>query len=149
MTAKGKDHSDSKDDRRLRTVLEYIGPEFVEDGARRIRPADLAELADQLDDVRELFESSTTLQRFDKDARRMISLIEDFQAGSYREAPYWTVCLVAFALRYAIKPVDIIPDSLPVIGQLDDAMVMAHCVTLARKELHAYGVWKLASELED
>ena len=139
----------SDDDRRLRTVLEYIGPEFVEDGARRIRPEDVDVLAAELDQVRALFDESTTLQRFSREARLMISLIDDFHTGRYLQAPYFSVALVAFALGYAIKPVDIIPDSLPIIGQLDDAMVMAHCSTLVREELQAYKIWKLATELDD
>ncbi len=59
---------------------------------------------------------------------------------------YWSVALVVFALAYILKPIDIIPDSLPVIGQLDDAVVLSNCLAMLKKDLHAYRVWSMARD---
>jgi len=62
--------------------------------------------------------------------------------------PYWSLAVATFGLLYVLKPIDIIPDSLPVIGQLDDVLVMSQCVAIVDHDLRAYRLWKLASELE-
>ena len=75
----------------------------------------------------------------------MISLIEDYDDGRYRAIPFVSLARVVFTLQYVLKPIDIIPDSLPVIGELDDALVVAHCLALVRQDLRAYGVWRLSA----
>jgi uncharacterized membrane protein YkvA (DUF1232 family) len=44
-------------------------------------------------------------------------------------AKWWTVCVVA----YALSPVDLIPDFIPVIGYLDDVIIVPLGIMLALK----------------
>ena len=57
----------------------------------------------------------------------MTSLVADFWAGTYRQVPYRAIGVMVFALSYIVAPVDIVPDSLPIIGEVDDALVVAVC----------------------
>jgi uncharacterized membrane protein YkvA (DUF1232 family) len=49
---------------------------------------------------------------------------------------------VAFGLLYVINPFDIIPDVLPVVGAVDDAMVIGALLILVEQDLKKYRAWK-------
>jgi len=132
---------------RIESLLEMIGPEFIEDGARRMTRGEIAEVALHADEIERKLRASPTFDRFRKDWPYLISLVQDHYTGTYLEGTYWTVSVAAFALRYVLKPIDIIPDSLPVVGVLDDALVLSHSLLLIRTELQRYRIWKLAREV--
>lgn len=50
--------------------------------------------------------------------------VEDFAEGAYKELPYYAVAQAVFALMYAHKKVDIIPDLIPNLGRADDSSVV-------------------------
>jgi len=134
------------DEERFKTVLERIGPEFIRESAERIGVLDFESLVAQLDQVEEQFETGDALRRFKKQSELLVGLLRDYHAGDYRTVSYWTLSVIVFALGYVLKPIDIIPDSLPVIGQLDDALVVSHCLAMLEKDLHAYEVWSMARD---
>jgi uncharacterized membrane protein YkvA (DUF1232 family) len=134
-------------EKRLQTVLERIGPEFIEHGARRMTRADLDDVVARRPEVDEQLEEGGALERDKRHIRQMAELLADYRSGAYTGAPYWTIAIAVFALQYVVKPVDIIPDILPVVGQLDDAMVVSHASAMIQSELKAYSVWKLAAEV--
>jgi uncharacterized membrane protein YkvA (DUF1232 family) len=45
-------------------------------------------------------------------------------------------------LLYVFNPFDLMPDLLPLIGQLDDVAVMSACLMLVEQDLVKYRVWK-------
>ena len=49
---------------------------------------------------------------------------EDFAEGAYKELPYYAVAQAVFALSYAHRKADIIPDTLPNLGRADDSSVV-------------------------
>ena len=50
--------------------------------------------------------------------------VEDFAEGAYKELPFVAVAQAVFALMYAHKKMDIIPDPLPTYGRADDSSVV-------------------------
>jgi uncharacterized membrane protein YkvA (DUF1232 family) len=62
----------------------------------------------------------------------------------YRQIPYTIIAAAVFALLYVFNPFDLIPDVLPVIGQLDDVAVMSASLMLVEQDLLKYKVWKEA-----
>jgi uncharacterized membrane protein YkvA (DUF1232 family) len=50
--------------------------------------------------------------------------VEDFAEGAYKDLPYFAVAQAVFALTYAHKKVDVIPDLIPNLGRADDSSVV-------------------------
>jgi uncharacterized membrane protein YkvA (DUF1232 family) len=50
--------------------------------------------------------------------------VEDFAEGAYKDLPYFAFAEAVFALTYAHKKVDVIPDLLPALGRADDSSVV-------------------------
>jgi uncharacterized membrane protein YkvA (DUF1232 family) len=49
---------------------------------------------------------------------------EDFAEGAYKDLPYCAFAQAIFALTYAHKKVDVIPDMVPALGRADDSSVV-------------------------
>ena len=104
--------------------------------------SDVEKVIDKEKKIQEKFENKGKLKRFADDAMILISLIKDYATGNYREIPWNIIASVGAALLYVLSPIDLIPDFLPMVGYLDDAAVIAFCLSLIEKDLAAYKVWK-------
>ena len=47
--------------------------------------------------------------------------------------PWYAKALMALTIGYAISPIDLIPDFIPVIGQIDDLIIVPAGISLAVK----------------
>lgn len=139
----------SQGEQRLKTVIEQIGPEFLEESAKRVRRPDVEDVADRSGEILAKFTAGGALGRYKKDAKIVLALLRDYRDGRYASVSYWSLAVMTFTLQYVLKPIDIIPDNLPVIGQLDDAVVFSHCMVMVKKDLREYKVWRMASEVDD
>lgn len=72
----------------------------------------------------------------------MFKLVTSYVKGEYTDIPKGKLALIVSAMIYVVSPIDIIPDTLPVIGWLDDVGVVAACVKLAGAELDKYLLWR-------
>lgn len=77
-----------------------------------------------------------------KDVPVLVSLTKDFVRGEYTTIPVRSVASVIGALLYWINPFDLIPDAIPVIGQLDDVLVFSLAIRMIHADLEAYKQWK-------
>lgn len=50
-----------------------------------------------------------------------------------RRTPLFSKILLYLAIAYFLSPIDVIPDFLPIIGQLDDIIIVPFLVLLAVK----------------
>ena len=116
--------------------------EFVREGAAKMTHADFARVIERSDDIRRKFEQKRRLTQFLGDAELLMALVGDYWHGRYREIPYGTIAAIVFALFYVLSPVDVVPDFLPVIGYIDDATVVAVCLTMIKRDLRAYEAWR-------
>jgi uncharacterized membrane protein YkvA (DUF1232 family) len=71
-----------------------------------------------------------------------IACLRDHDAGECPQIPYYTISLLAAGLAYLGDELDLVPDFLPHIGTLDDALVMAMACRLADEGLRRYCTWK-------
>lgn len=52
-------------------------------------------------------------------------------AGRHPQTPWFAKALGAFVVAYALSPIDLIPDFIPVLGYLDDAILLPALIWLA------------------
>ena len=68
----------------------------------------------------------------------LANAVEDFAEGAYKELPYIAIAEAVFALMYAHKRVDIIPDSVPNLGRADDSSIVRAVLIQYQKSLSRY-----------
>lgn len=84
----------------------------------------------------------SALSKIWNDIKLMMGLIKDYTIGDYKDVPWDTIAAIAGAIVYFISPIDIIPDFLPVVGYLDDAVVIKLALDFANSDLQQYKKWK-------
>lgn len=125
-------------------MLKKPDEEYVREGAEKITDADIENVADHAEEIRQQFRARGPLKRFVEDGRMLTSLVKDWRTGVYRGALKWTIAAAVFALIYVINPFDIVPDVIPFFGAVDDASVIAACLILIERDLHTYREWKIS-----
>jgi uncharacterized membrane protein YkvA (DUF1232 family) len=71
------------------------------------------------------------LRAFGKSIMREIKIYQ--RALRHERTPWPAKALLWLAVTYALSPVDIIPDFIPVLGQIDDLVLVPALVMLALK----------------
>ncbi|MEC9444806.1 MAG: DUF1232 domain-containing protein, partial [Pseudomonadota bacterium] len=86
------------------------------------------------DKLKEKLEDNSYLEPFSDDLMLFMSLIKDYYKGDYRKIPFRTISAGVVGAIYTLNPIDLIPDSIPFIGYIDDALVLKFCLKQARKD---------------
>jgi uncharacterized membrane protein YkvA (DUF1232 family) len=72
----------------------------------------------------------------------MIRLVRAYHAGTYRQISWRSFLIIIGALLYLVSPLDVIPDWIPVLGYVDDALVIALALKSVRDDLDAFMEWE-------
>jgi len=71
------------------------------------------------------------LKRKAKRLKRQIWAI--YLAWKDPATPFLAKAVIAVAIAYAVSPIDLIPDFIPILGQLDDLLILPALIALALK----------------
>jgi uncharacterized membrane protein YkvA (DUF1232 family) len=82
------------------------------------------------------------LTRLFQDLRLLIPLIKDYWQGTYREVSVKSIVIFVVTLAYIISPIDLIPDYIIGLGQIDDAVILGLSLYFLEKDLSKYKEWK-------
>lgn len=74
---------------------------------------------------------------------KMYYMVRSWLRKEYTGVPVGTIVSILGALLYFLSPVDLVPDFLPGIGYLDDAVVISVCLTLVKGDIDRYMEWKV------
>ena len=119
-----------------------IDEEFVKEGAKKMTDKDVEKVVDKSEEIKKKFTAYGPLKRFIDDAKLLLAMVKDYWRKSYGQTPFGVIGAIVFTLIYVFNPFDLVPDVLPVIGQVDDASVFAACLMLIERDLRKYKKWK-------
>ena len=125
-----------------KTVTEKQAQAEIEKRAKKVSEADVKRILDKRDEIEQKFSGSGVLGRFIADVKILFSMIGDYWDGSYRDIPWTTIASAVAGLAYVFSPIDLIPDFIPVIGVVDDALVMGLVLAAIDSDLQGYVAWK-------
>ena len=80
--------------------------------------------------------------RLFQDLKLLIPLVVDYFKGTYRDVSVKSIVIFAIALAYIISPIDLIPDYIIGLGQIDDAAILGLSLYYLEKDLGKYKEWK-------
>jgi uncharacterized membrane protein YkvA (DUF1232 family) len=72
----------------------------------------------------------------------LIPLIKDYWKGTYRDISAKSIVIFVVALAYIISPIDLIPDYIIGLGQIDDAVILGLSLYFLEKDFRKYKEWK-------
>lgn len=72
----------------------------------------------------------------------LVSLIYSYIKKEYTEIPTASLISIIVAFIYLVNPFDLVMDSIPVVGLLDDAAVIGFVVKSIHDDLEVYKKWK-------
>ena len=72
----------------------------------------------------------------------MIRLLRAYHQGEYRDVSPPNLLVVVAAMIYFVSPFDVIPDSVPILGHIDDAMVVRLALESVRADLDTFMAWE-------
>lgn len=80
--------------------------------------------------------------KFSNDIQLIIDMVQDYCEGNYREIPMGSILMTLASLVYFVTPLDAIPDTVLVVGWLDDAAVLKMLFGTLKNDVKRYSEWK-------
>jgi uncharacterized membrane protein YkvA (DUF1232 family) len=68
--------------------------------------------------------------------------VRAWREGEYRNVPWKSIILAVMGLFYFLDPIDIIPAFIPVIGYLDDGVVLTFVAKAIHSDLEKFREWE-------
>ena len=129
-------------EKKINSILQGINKDFIKKNSTKVKKKDFEKVIKLANSILEKAERIPIIGRYISVIKTMISLVRDYHSGNYTNIPYWSISSIVFALLYFFSPIDLIPDQIPVVGYLDDALVLELCISLVENDLDDYKKFK-------
>ncbi len=84
------------------------------------------------------------------DVQDLVSMLHDYYHGRYKKVPAVVMLGTTVIVAYLVSPLDLVPDNIPLLGFIDDALIINLVIQLCiDKELERYRVWRAGQELQE
>lgn len=70
------------------------------------------------------------------------SMLSDHFSKKYTEMSSWTLPIIIGAVIYTISPIDLSIIDLPIIGYLDDAVIVGLAMKYVKGQINKYESWR-------
>src|SRR5262245_5545886 len=97
---------------------------YLAEKAAEIAPRDVAGVLERAGEVRAKAASLEVQTRLRRQLDLGLKLLRDHVTDRCPQIPLQTVAVLAVAVLYFLSPLDAIPDELPRVGTMDDALVL-------------------------
>lgn len=124
----------------MKAKLKQIDEGFVRSGAGKMSEDDVKKVLGKEDEIKGKFTGQ--LEKFFEDVKLFFMMLKDYWNARYREVPWWVIAAMVFTLLYVLNPFDLIPDAIPLLGQIDDVAVMIICLKMIGSEVQKYRIWR-------
>lgn len=82
------------------------------------------------------------LARLFQNLKLLLHLVKDYWKGAYRDVSAKSMVIFWAAILYIISPIDLIPDYIIGLGQIDDIAILSLSLYFLEKDLLKYKGWK-------
>jgi uncharacterized membrane protein YkvA (DUF1232 family) len=114
---------------------------YINKEVKKIKYEDVEKVLNKSEELSKLFQEQGPLTKHIEEFKLLFNMIKDYWQGNYKNIPFWSIAAIVVALLYVINPLDLIPDVIPVVGYLDDAVVIAACIAMIREDINNYKNW--------
>ena len=129
-----------------------MAEQFSVDQAKEVLEGGMAEATELISNPEKINELLAQVQEFVKglpgsaadslaNIPLMAQMVKGYVTKEYTEVSPKVIATLVAAFLYLVKQKDLIPDSVPVLGMLDDVAVVALAMKLCENELAAYKAW--------
>lgn len=80
--------------------------------------------------------------RMIRQLKLLFEMTRDYVSGTYKNVPWFTIATATASLLYFLSPIDLIPDFIPMLGYVDDAMVISLAIKGMQSALREYCQFK-------
>ena len=126
----------------MENITKKQAKKIIKKGTKKISDLDLQKVIDNQGFFEKIINENKILKDTIAFVKLFISLVKDYFVGNYKEIPYWSIAAITFSLLYLFNPVDFVPDFIPVVGFVDDALILTTCYKMIQKDLKKYEDWK-------
>ncbi len=123
-------------------ILKQITPNYLKKLVGRLKESDLSEVINQREKLFAILAENGALSKAIDDVKLLFLLLKDYYSGVYRDISWKSISAVIATIIYILNPLDLVPDALPVIGQIDDLAVLGVCLNFIKIDFEKYKIWK-------
>ncbi|NLB40716.1 MAG: DUF1232 domain-containing protein [Clostridiales bacterium] len=81
--------------------------------------------------------------KYISDIACMVSLVRSYIKKEYTDIPIGTIISIVSTLIYIVSPIDLIPDFIPVVGHIDDIMLLGWVLKSIHSDVEEYKKWRV------
>ena len=81
--------------------------------------------------------------KYISDIACMVSLVRSYIKKEYTDIPIGTIISIVSTLIYIVSPIDLIPDFIPVVGHIDDIMLLVWVLKSIHSDVEEYKKWRV------
>ena len=72
----------------------------------------------------------------------LVSLVRAYVKKDYQDIPIGSIIAIVCVLIYFVSPIDLLPDSIPVLGYIDDVGIFALVWPMVEDDVEEYKNWQ-------